>query len=95
MCGMRSMTPATTLWPHPIRPWTWTASKSSRTDGSIRIGGVMGNLESRILGLQTRIRDLEAVIDHLEEDNLYLVDEVKELRAELERREQDTWRPHR
>ena len=55
----------------------------------------MGNLESRILGLQTRIRDLEAVIDHLEQDNLYLVDEVKELRAELERREQDTWRPHR
>ena len=88
------MTPATTLWPHPIRPWTW--NRTRRTNPvSIRIGGVMGNLESRILGLQTRIRDLEAVIDHLEEDNLYLIDEVKELRAELDRREGETWRSHR
>ena len=90
------MTPAWTLWPHPIRPWTWSTGTRKKTNpGSTRIGGLMGNLESRILGLQTRIRDLEAVIDHLEEDNLYLVDEVKELRAELERRERDSWRPHR
>ena len=55
----------------------------------------MSSWQTQVLALQARIRDLEAVIDHLEQDNLELIDQVRDLKAEVDRREGESWRPHR
>ena len=92
---MCSMTPVMTRWPHPIRPWTWNRTRKTNP-ASTRIGGLtVGSWEITKLRLEAQIANLEAVIDQKDDDIMDLIDQVRALKAELDRREADSWRPHR
>ena len=100
MCGFCSMTPASTLWPHPIRPATWNQTPKTNPASTLS-GGLMTPINSRALSLQlqleaakVRIADLEAVIDQKDDDIVDLIDQLGRLNRELEDLRADTWRPH-
>ena len=106
MCGSIGMTAVTTLWPHPIRPWTWNqTSRMNRV--STRIGGLtVGDHPTTVLTLRTQLRECEkrcAELRHeveewrdiLDAREFELKEEIGRLHAELDNRRDDSWRPHR